>query len=308
MEGSLTDGLRAGSRLACARGITLVENEGPGYLDFLKEIYPNSESAYVIGVTGPPGVGKSTLCDKLAGLFSEKGHNVGILAVDPSSPFTKGAILGDRVRMNRLSADPRVFIRSMGTRGSLGGLSKAAAGAVTVLAAYGCEYILIETVGVGQSEIDIVKTADTTLMVLAPGLGDDIQAIKAGVMEIADVFAVNKADRDGAHKTLRETLAMLDYRTDWAFKPTVTMTVAETGDGVESLMDAIIAHKAFLHDSGAFEVRRRNRKTALVKDIIKHKLELRVQEFIEKADPSDSIQDPYTLAESLLGAINLESI
>lgn len=308
MEGSLTDGLRAGSRLACARGITLVENEGPGYLDFLKEIYPNSESAYVIGVTGPPGVGKSTLCDKLAGLFSEKGYNVGILAVDPSSPFTKGAILGDRVRMNRLSADPRVFIRSMGTRGSLGGLSKAAAGAVTVLAAYGCEYILIETVGVGQSEIDIVKTADTTLMVLAPGLGDDIQAIKAGVMEIADVFAVNKADRDGAHKTLRETLAMLDYRTDWAFKPTVTMTVAETGDGVEILMDAIMAHKAFLHDSGAFEVRRRNRKTALVKDIIKHKLELRVQEFIEKADPSDSIQDPYTLAESLLGAINLESI
>jgi LAO/AO transport system kinase len=207
--------------------------------------------------------------------------------------------------MGGVSDNKNVFIRSMGTRGYLGGLSKATANALVILSAYGCAYIFVETVGVGQSEIDIVKCADTTLMVLAPGLGDDIQAIKAGVMEIGDVFAINKADREGAEKTYRETRAMLDFKTDWGFKPPVCMTVAETGEGVDNLLEDIFAHKAYLAESGNLAEKRARKKNAHVRDIIRDRLDRRIEELITSySSGGDAGSDPYSLSENIIKQID----
>ena len=196
----LVKGLFEGSRLALARSITAVENEYENAIDIMKAIYPKTGNARILGITGAPGAGKSTLTDKVVKHYLDQGKKIGIVAIDPTSPFSGGAILGDRIRMNDLTLNENVFIRSMGTRGSLGGLSKKTADVVKLMDAFGMDLIIIETVGVGQSEVDIVKNADTTLVVLVPGLGDDIQAIKAGILEIGDVFAINKADRDGCDR------------------------------------------------------------------------------------------------------------
>ena len=198
-----------GSRLALARSITAVENEYDNAIDIMKAIYPETGRARILGITGAPGAGKSTLTDKVVKHYLDQGKKIGIVAIDPTSPFSGGAILGDRIRMNDLTLNENVFIRSMGTRGSLGGLSKKTADVVKLMDAFGMDLVIIETVGVGQSEVDIVKNADTTLVVLVPGLGDDIQAIKAGILEIGDVFAINKADRDGCDRLNVEIEMML---------------------------------------------------------------------------------------------------
>ena len=300
-----------GSKLAIARAITAVENEYEHATEIMQALYPHTGHAYIIGITGPPGAGKSTLTDKLTKEYRSRGKTVGIIAVDPSSPFSGGAILGDRIRMNELTMDDGVFIRSMATRGSLGGMSRKTAEVVKILDAAGKDIIIIETVGVGQSEVDIVKTADTTLVVLVPGLGDDIQAIKAGILEIGDVFAINKADREGVERLNLEIEMMLDLdQAENKWRPKVMRTIASQNEGVCELVNAIEEHATHMIKSGLIQRRRFERtrteilamldeaiKIYLMKKVAGSKFESLTMEVNQRKN------DPYSAVRSILAEV-----
>lgn len=307
---SLVKRLYNGDKRACARIISLVENKDSKAYKILKEIYPKSGNAYVIGVTGPPGAGKSTLTDRLVKLLRKEDLKIGVIAVDPTSPFTGGSILGDRIRMSDLNKDSEVFIRSMGTRGHLGGLSSATSAAVTILDVYGCDYIFIETVGVGQSEVDIVKSSDSTLMTMVPGLGDDIQAIKAGIMEIGDVFAVNKADREGAKRTARELEMMLDFaESDW--RPPVKLVSALNNEGVEELLEELKKHKKYLIENDLLGLERKENIKQEILNLVKEKTlntlfdNSHNEDFLEELSQKvlKREEDPYSAMEKLSNRI-----
>ncbi len=268
----LLEKLFAGEARAVARAITKIENGADGAAEIMKAVFPKTGNAIVIGITGSPGAGKSSLVDKLALFYKEKGERIGIICVDPSSPFSGGAILGDRIRMQTLGLDKNVFIRSMATRGNLGGLSRATVDAAAILDAAGFDKVIIETVGVGQDEVEIVKAADISVVVLVPGMGDDIQAIKAGIMEIGDVFVINKADREGVLRTEKELEALLSlaHRPDFWNSP-IVKTVATENKGIEDLSKAIEGYKEFQETGENLERRKAIAKWRLL-ELLREKL------------------------------------
>jgi LAO/AO transport system kinase len=269
---ALSDDITAGKYRALAQAITLVEREDPAAQRLLGDIYPSTGRARIIGITGSPGAGKSTLVAALARHYRRGGKRVGIIAVDPTSPFTGGAILGDRIRMSDLYTDRGVFIRSMATRGSMGGLARATNDVVDLLDAAGFEYVLVETVGVGQDEVDVIRTVQSNIVVLVPGMGDDIQAIKAGIMEIGDIFAVNKADRPGADRTVTEIqmmMSLVEEHGDWI--PPIVKTVASVGQGIDELDAAIAKHHQYLIASGELDRRNRERVRIRIETMLKEK-------------------------------------
>jgi LAO/AO transport system kinase len=334
VDNDIVQRLLAGDRRALARLISHVEDDGQQAIEALTALYPHTGQAHIVGVTGAPGTGKSTLVNELAKAYRASDVRVGIVAVDPTSPFSGGALLGDRIRMRDLSGDPGVFIRSMATRGNLGGLARATADVVKVLDAAGYQTILVETVGAGQSEVEIARTAHTTLVVEAPGLGDDVQAIKAGVLEIADVLVVNKADREGAEHTRRALQMMLDLGTNQsvrhhgqamtvesavsasfqkqAWRPIICSTVAVRGQGVPELMQAIADHHRYLQQSGGWAERERVRAAAELDRLLREQLVAHVLEHIGKNQLEEAVEriagrelDAHAAAERLLDAAGL---
>jgi LAO/AO transport system kinase len=314
----LIDRLRSGDPRALARAISTVENRAAGWSDLLKALFPYTGKARVIGLTGAPGSGKSTLVDQLAKHYRNKEENqsVGIIAVDPTSPYTGGAILGDRIRMQDHYSDPGIYIRSMATRGSLGGLARATADAATVLDASGRDLIMIETVGVGQDEVDIVRLADVTIVILVPGMGDDVQTIKAGIMEIADIFVINKSDREGAERVEREIRAMqsLATRNDhWT--PPIVKTVASEGVGTAELAEAIVGYEAYLKKENL--VLKKNvenwqeRLVEMLRDAMLEKARARMETgggSLERyaAEIAAHKRDPYSLVEEIVGGAEFQ--
>lgn len=302
-----------GNQLAGARLIRLLEEEDPEGIEGLKLLYPHTGRAYILGITGPPGAGKSTLVDRIIGEFRSRGKKVGVIAIDPSSPFSGGAILGDRIRMQRHATDEGVFVRSMATRGHLGGLSKATGEAALVLDAMGYDVVLIETVGVGQDEVEVVDLAHTTCVVSLPGMGDDIQAMKAGILEIGEVFIVNKADKPGADEVVKQLHVMLEMREhkagDW--KPVIVKTVAVNSEGITEVVDACLAHRQHLQDSGTLAERIAQRELHFLKELVK---EMAYQKIFGALGGEASFEklvedlkarriDPYSAAERLVGGL-----
>jgi LAO/AO transport system kinase len=303
--------LRAGNTRALARAISTVENRAPGWSELLKALFPHTGKASILGLTGAPGAGKSTLVDQLAKHYRKQNQTVGIIAVDPTSPYTGGAILGDRIRMQDHYSDPGIYIRSMATRGSLGGLARTTADVATVLDASGRNRILIETVGVGQDEVEIVRLADVTVVILVPGMGDDVQTIKAGIMEIADIFVINKSDREGAERVEREIRAMqsLDARKD-GWTPPVVKTVASEGKGTAELAAAIANYEAYLQrENLAFRKNVENWQERLVEMLRDAMLEEARDRMggssLERyaAEVAEHKRDPYTLVEEIIAKV-----
>jgi LAO/AO transport system kinase len=310
----LVSRMLAGDRLALARLITRVENRAVDVPDIMRAVHERTGRAYVLGFTGPPGAGKSTLVDRLTSRLRARDASVGVIAVDPSSPFTGGAVLGDRIRMQTHTLDPNVFIRSMATRGSLGGLARATGDVIKLMDAFGFPWIILETVGVGQTELDVIRQADTTVVALVPESGDSIQAMKAGLMEVADIFVVNKADRDGAHALMADIRfsVHLQYTSgagpkdvDW--EPPVLSAQAANDIGIVELLEAIDRHRAALDAAGALESRRRQRRRAELEAILLDEISAQVRARAER-DPElartlGAVADGALDAYSAVGAI-----
>lgn len=303
--------IRAGDVRSLARGISAIEDGSPESIELLKALFPHSGQARVLGITGAPGAGKSTLVDQLAREYRKQERAVGIVAVDPTSPYTGGAILGDRIRMQSHHADPGIFIRSMATRGCLGGLARATRDVTTALDASGKDIILIETVGVGQDEVDIVRLADITVVILVPGMGDDVQTIKAGIMEIADIFVINKSDREGAERVEREIRAMqtLSVRADhWT--PPIVKTVASEGKGVGDLVSTLAGYEQFLQKQDRLRQKKignwRERLIEMLRDALLDRLlreHLRESDLPRLAEEiAEHRRDPYSLVEEIVGS------
>jgi len=332
---TLIDELLAGKHRALARVITKIENRAPGYRDLVSELYTHTGGADVVGITGSPGAGKSTLVDKMAATYRERGETVGVIAIDPSSPFSGGAVLGDRIRMASNIGDMEVFFRSMSARGTLGGLSTATADAVKAFDAFGKDKILIETVGAGQNEVDIVRTADTVAVLVPPGSGDDVQMLKAGILEIGDVFVVNKADMPGSDRTVAELREMIhmrdaspaaghhgadaaagfetpddedDENDENVWEPPVVETVAKSGEGVDGFLDTLDDHAAWLVETGELETRVKQRYAAEIRTLLREDTAALVAEEIDRRGGLDAYvdavaakeTDPYTVADEVI--------
>ena len=314
--GELVEGLRSGDRRAIARLISLVEDGATEASAVLREVYPLTGHASTVGITGAPGAGKSTLIDGLVKRMRAKDLSVGVIACDPTSPFSGGALLGDRVRMQEHALDEKVFIRSMATRGHLGGLSLAAPEAMRVLEAGGANVVVVETVGVGQSEVEVARQADTTIVVLAPGMGDAVQAAKAGILEVADIFCVNKSDKEGTKSVARDLRGMLElgHGRDVDWTPPIVVTSAATDAGLDELWDAIGSHEVHLREGERLSKRRRERFAFEIREIVGERMKAALEDAAGDAfdkvtdDVLERRIDPYTAAAELLDRFGLGSV